>query len=210
MFDVFVGISVNEKIFSKKYPKIFNELSSYELLNFRDEIRKQYDTIIVGGNTIKTDNPNLLNKNNSNIRIIVDKYGDLNLNSKIFVNIPEKTYLILLCNNTNYIEELKRMKIKVIPLIDANESKILETIKKISIGNVLVEGGGKTISFFLRNNCINNIKMIRFPLVLPSDSIDLFDKIEKNIFLKLKTSFTIENNFVYEEYELKRDNSNVL
>ena len=80
----------------------------------------------------------------------------------------------------------------------------METIKKISVGKVLVEGGGKTISFFLKNNCIDNIKMIKFPFLLSSDSIDLFDKIEKTIFLKLKESFIIENKFIYEEYEIKR------
>ena len=204
MFDVFVGVSINQKIFSKVYPRVFNELSSNKLLDFRDKIRNQYGTIIVGGNTVKVDNPNLLNKNNSNIRIIIDKYGNLDLNSKVFVNKPEKTYLILLRKNTNYIEELKRRNIKVILLIDANETKILETIKKISVGKVLVEGGGKTISFFLKNDCIDNIKMIKFPFLLSSDSIDLFDKIEKTIFLKLKESFIIENKFIYEEYEIKR------
>lgn len=204
MFDVFVGVSINQKIFSKVYPRVFNELSSNKLLDFRDKIRNQYGTIIVGGNTVKVDNPNLLNKSNSNIRIIIDKYGNLDLNSKVFVNKPEKTYLILLQKNTNYIEELKRRNIKVILLIDANETKILETIKKISVGKVLVEGGGKTISFFLKNNCIDNIKMIKFPFLLSSDSIDLFDKIEKTIFLKLKESFIIENKFIYEEYEIKR------
>ena len=204
MFDVFVGVSINQKIFSKVYPRVFNELSSNKLLDFRDKIRNQYGTIIVGGNTVKVDNPNLLNKSNSNIRIIIDKYGNLDLNSKVFVNKPEKTYLILLQKNTNYIEELKRRNIKVILLIDANETKILETIKKISVGKVLVEGGGKTISFFLKNDCIDNIKMIKFPFLLSSDSIDLFDKIEKTIFLKLKESFIIENKFIYEEYEIKR------
>lgn len=46
--------------------------------------------------------------------------------------------------------------------------------------------------------------MIKFPFLLSSDSIDLFDKIEKTIFLKLKESFIIENKFIYEEYEIKR------
>ena len=107
MGDVFVALSINSKIFHFDNPNIFKLLTSKELVDIRNSIRGEYGTIIVGANTIKNDNPTLLNLNKNNIRIVIDKYGDLNLKSKIFCESPELTNVILLTENMDYEKKLR-------------------------------------------------------------------------------------------------------
>ena len=123
MVDLFIATSINSKIFLDNNPLIFGKLSSKKLLEVRNNIRNEYETIIVGGNTIKKDNPTLLNTNKSNIRIIVDKYADLDINSKIFTTMPERTNIILLKKNDKYKEKLLSIGVNVIYLESIEEKK---------------------------------------------------------------------------------------
>ena len=74
--DIFTAVSLNNKIMTNDNKYDFKVFSTSEILKFRDEIRNKYKAIMVGANTIKQDNPTLLNKDKSNKRIIIDKYQD--------------------------------------------------------------------------------------------------------------------------------------
>lgn len=205
MVDLFIATSINSKIFLDNNPLIFGKLSSKKLLEVRNNIRNEYETIIVGGNTIKKDNPTLLNTNKSNIRIIVDKYADLDINSKIFTTMPERTNIILLKKNDKYKEKLLSIGVNVIYLESIEEKEIIKTIKKIAIGKILVEGGSKTICMFLKNNFINNIRIIQFPIIFPQDALS-FEKFNNLIInCKLKESFIIDNKYIYECYKIDKN-----
>ena len=168
----------------------------------RDDIRNGYGTLIVGANTITNDNPTLLNSNKSNIRIIIDKYGDLNKDSKIFSIEPQKTFLILLIDNVEYEESLKKLGVNIVKLKKCSFEEIINNIKKIAIGNILVEGGAKTIGEFLNYKFIDNIIIIQFPIILPSDSVSLCDCVKEFKLLKLKTSYVFDSNYVYSHYQV--------
>lgn len=60
--DIFTAVSLNNKIISKNNEIDFKSISTKKLLEFREKIRNNYNTIIVGANTVKQDNPKLLNK----------------------------------------------------------------------------------------------------------------------------------------------------
>ena len=61
--DIFTATSLNNKIMINDEKYRFKELSTSEILKFRDKIRNKYKAIIVGADTIKKDNSILLNKN---------------------------------------------------------------------------------------------------------------------------------------------------
>ena len=123
MFDVFVAMSLNFKIFDNNFPSIFNYFSDEYILELRKKIRNEYKIIIVGANTIKIDNPNLLNSKKNNIRLVIDKYADINLNSNIFQNEPKLTYVLLLKNNKDYIKKLRKKGVNVILFEETDEIK---------------------------------------------------------------------------------------
>lgn len=202
MADIFIATSINSKIFFEENPSVFDDLTTRKLLDIRADIRNEYNTIIVGGNTIKKDNPTLLNIDKTNIRVIIDKYADLNLNSKIFTTMPNKTYLILLKKNKDYEEYLLRLGVNIIHLNNNDELEIIKEIKKISIGKILIEGGAKTIRMFLRNNFIDYIRMVQFPIILPLKSLGFDNNIDFIVNCKLYKNCIIDNNYIYQCYKV--------
>lgn len=203
MGDVFVATSINSKIFFEEDSNIFDKLTTKKLLDIRADIRNKYKTIIVGGNTIKRDNPTLLNIDKTNIRIIIDKYADLNIDSKIFTIMPNRTYLIILKKDKKYEKQLLNLGVNIVYLETKNEKEIIEKINKISVGKVLIEGGAKTICMFLRNDYVEHVKIVQFPIVLPSEALS-FEQINNCIIhCKLKESYTIDNQYIYQCYKVK-------
>lgn len=202
MGDIFIATSINSKIFYEGDPIIFNKLTTKKLLDIRAQIRNEYNTIIVGGNTIKRDNPSLLNLNKTNIRIIIDKYADLNINSNIFQKDPKKTYLIMLKKNDKYKDKLLNLGVNVIYLKNKKEEEIIKKIKELSVGKVLIEGGAKTIKLFLKNNFVENIRIIQFPIMLPEGSL-VFEQycnfVTKYI---LKDCYVIDEKYIYQCYKI--------
>ena len=170
MIDIFCAVSLNNKIAFSYDNDIFKKYSSKSLMAFRNNFRNRYKIIIVGGNTIKIDNPVLLNSNADNLRFIIDKYGDIDLNSNIFTIKSEQTFVFLLKDNPDYIAELHKRGVIV---IQCSESNLIFKIKECMSGDALIEGGGKTIDFFLKQGIVDSINLVIFPFILPSESLSL-------------------------------------
>ena len=198
--DIFTAVSLNNKMMTNDKKYDFKEFSTSEILKFRDEIRNKYKAIIVGANTIKQDNPTLLNKDKSNKRIIIDKYQDLSMDSKIFNVEPSKTYIIVSEEKKEYKKQIEEKGANYI--IYKSENEICDEINKIGDGKVLLEGGAKIIKKFLELGEIEKISIIQFPILYSNDSLGMFDYIENNYRLNLYESKIIDNQFVYSEYKL--------
>lgn len=198
--DIFTAVSLNNKIMTNDKKYDFKEFSTSEILRLRDEIRNKYKAIIVGANTIKQDNPTLLNKNRSNKRIIIDKYQDLSMDSKIFNVEPSKTYIIVSKEKKEYKKQIEEKGANYI--IYKSENEICDEINKIGEGKVLLEGGAKIIKKFFELGEIEKISIIQFPILYSNDALGMFDYIEKNYRLNLYESEIIDNQFVYSEYKL--------
>lgn len=197
--DIFTAVSLNNKIMTNDKKYDFKEFSTSEVLKFRDEIRNKYKAIIVGANTIKQDNPTLLNKDKSNKRIVIDKYQDLSIDSEIFNVEPSKTYIIVSEEKKEYKKQIEEKGANYI--IYKSENEICEEIKKIGEGKVLIEGGAKIIKKFLELKEIEKISIIQFPIIYSNDALGMFDYIENNYRLNLYESRIIDNQFVYSEYK---------
>lgn len=200
--DIFTAVSLNNKIISNNSEFDFKNVSTKEILSFRNKIRNQYKAIIVGVNTIKKDNPTLLNTNNDNKRIIIDKYQDLDMNLKIFNIEPQKTYIIALKDNENYKEMIEKKGANFI-VANTNE-EIVSKIQQISDGKILLEGGAKIISEFMKSSNIDTISVIQFPFIYSKNSLGMFDYLEENYKIELEKSDIIDSQFVYLKYKLKK------
>ena len=152
---------------------------------YSDILRSEVDAILVGSNTVKVDNcilkfkmPGLIKK--SQIRVILNRKLDLNINSKIFDNC-KKFRTIIFTNNESkkMISKFKKKYVEIIYLSKKNYNlkNILKLLSDLGVLNLLVEGGGKVFNSFFKENLFDNIYIFRS---------NLFSGIKENKFLEGK------------------------
>jgi diaminohydroxyphosphoribosylaminopyrimidine deaminase/5-amino-6-(5-phosphoribosylamino)uracil reductase len=177
-------------------------------------LRNKYMGIMVGINTIISDNPMLTARVENGInpyRIVVDPNLKIDLNSN-FVNFKDnKSIIITSENNKNHkkISLLENKNIKIIFLQgnDFKISDILYQIGKLGIDSILLEGGSNIISRAFKENVIDGGEIFIAPKILGDDKalpfIKGFDieKISQGIELKNIKFNTYENNISVEFYK---------
>ncbi|KQC15058.1 MAG: hypothetical protein APR63_12895 [Desulfuromonas sp. SDB] len=109
-------------------------------------IRSQHQAILVGNNTLRQDNPSLTVrgiKESSPVKVIIDPKNKLSKELNVFKHPP----VLLLCS--------KKPAFPVNYQICSNfklENLLFVLLTKFQIGSLLVEGGSRLISSFLKHN----------------------------------------------------------
>ena len=70
-------------------------------------------------------------------------------------------------------------------------------LKKFGIRSILIEGGAKTITEFLKNDFIDNIQLIIFPIFLNSEAINIFSGQDPFKKFKLILFKIIDKNYIF-------------
>ena len=151
-------------------------LTGKESINYVHKLRSEYDGVLVGAGTIKTDDP-LLNvrtvKGRNPIRIIIDGKLSIPIKSKILNSIdPENTWIF-----TSKEVDVKKVKVytnKGIKIFKINSlkqghlsiKKILKVLAKNKITSLLVEGGSEIFTQFLDKNLFDEIIILQAPKIL--------------------------------------------
>lgn len=205
--DIFVVMSLNSIIAKNNHSgsRIFKEFSSRKLLKFREKIRNKYDAILIGANTLIEDNPNLLNSKLNNQRLVIDEYYNLPLDSKIFINKSENTTIILKKDkkHIHYFDEIKQTGANILfldNLYDFKKNK--KEFREIGINNILLEGGAKIITKFLKNNAVNNIQLIVFPFFLNNQGVNLFLRQDYFGNFNLMLCKIIDHKYIFMKFKL--------
>jgi diaminohydroxyphosphoribosylaminopyrimidine deaminase/5-amino-6-(5-phosphoribosylamino)uracil reductase len=193
--------SIDSKIANKYYHSKW--ISSEKSRIFAHKLRLASDMIVVGANTLIKDNPYL------NVRYFKTKKQPsvciIAPNSKIPENLNvflEKRDVYILTKKHAY------SKAKVIePVIKNGEIELYDFLKKIykmGFRNILVEGGGKTIGSFIKQDCFDKISLFLSPIIIGSDGINAIEssfglnKNEIGIKLNMKAFKKIENDLYIE------------
>ena len=148
-----------------KRTKITNLISD----KYSDILRSEVDAILVGANTVRTDNCILKCKmtgliNKSPIRIVLNRKLDLSTNSKIFKNCKEfRTILFTSNSRKNLIKNYEKKGVEVTFLKKEfyTLKNILKELSSLGISNLLVEGGGKIFNSFFKENFFDYIYIFR-------------------------------------------------
>lgn len=130
-------------------------------------LRSEYDAVIVGANTVNTDDPELTVRNingRNPVRIIIDGRLLVRVSNKIF-NSKAPSVLYTSKSNSkkiqNKILKLEKKGIVVVPLPSNNGSlkihDILHDLSKHQIASVLVEGGSKIFSEFINSKLVDKV-----------------------------------------------------
>jgi diaminohydroxyphosphoribosylaminopyrimidine deaminase / 5-amino-6-(5-phosphoribosylamino)uracil reductase len=189
-FRLKTAISIDGKIaLNSQYSKwITNEKSR----KYVHKLRSQSDAILIGSNTLIADNPKLNirynQQNKENYIIILDSKLITDLNREIFKYHNNNKIIIVTANkDKKTIENYRSKNINVITTtLDKNKrlnvKKILKKIPEFGIKDILIEGGGQTYTYFLKNNLVDETYFFVSNKIIGNDGISVFDSLNLKSF----------------------------
>jgi len=151
-------------------------LTGKESIKFVHQLRNEYDAVLVGAGTIKSDDPQLNVreiKGRNPIRVIVDGNLSIPIKSKMLNSTdPEKTWIF-----TSFSSDEKKVKgivergINIFPIRGSshnllNIKKILKVLAEHKITSLLVEGGADIFTQFLEKDLFDEIIILQSPKIL--------------------------------------------
>ncbi len=143
------------------------------------KLRSQHDAIMIGSGTLRTDNPNLtcrLSGLNSPIRIILDSGNYLTMDHNV-VSQCSKTWVVV-----DAIPDQKILGVEYIIIsrdVDGNFklTELMAQLVHLGITRLLVEGGAKLISSFLRQDLYDKLAVFTAPYIAGDGFIDAYSDV---------------------------------
>lgn len=138
-------------------------------LDFLHQLRASVDAVVVGIGTVIADDPLLTVRRvpgESPVRVIIDPNGRLPKRARCLSEGDTRVYVVTTgrkydCDNVETIQLAKRPG-----GIDPHD--IVDSLFKLGIRRILVEGGAKTISRFLAAGSIDRLYLLVAPMLLGS------------------------------------------
>ncbi|WP_166392401.1 2,5-diamino-6-(ribosylamino)-4(3H)-pyrimidinone 5'-phosphate reductase [Candidatus Nitrosotalea sp. TS] len=188
------AMSMDGKIATRKGESKFS--SSKDLARVH-RLRGSVDAILVGRNTVSVDNPSLTvrhAKGRNPLRIILDPKATISPSSKI-VKTSKKIHTMAIVSETAPSRRVSILAKKGLEVIKCGKiridlKKLLSILAKRGIRKILVEGGGTTNWYFLKEKLVDEIIVTITPYVVGGkESVSLveghgFDKISYPLKLK--------------------------
>lgn len=135
------------------------------------KLRKRVQGILVGINTVLTDNPLLTvrpGRGNQPLRIVLDSRLRISLDCRLFTTIKQAPVLVCTTEtgskNSEKVAEINALGGNVFAGCDLKE--VLEHAGSIGIEQLLIEGGAKVIDSFLRKNLADEVVIYIAPTAL--------------------------------------------
>jgi 2,5-diamino-6-(ribosylamino)-4(3H)-pyrimidinone 5'-phosphate reductase len=191
------------------------ELSDEEDWREVHKLRTEVDAILVGKNTIFTDDPKLHIKyhvHEGYYRVVVDSNLSMPLSSKV-ISYEQEIYPTIICTTQNVSEKkIKKFKAENVEIIKAGKGERVDLIKlmpKLSqygIKTLLLEGGGTLNWSFFKNDLIDEMRLTIAPWIIGGkDAVSLvegkgFDRMFQGIKFDL-IDVKSRNNYVILKYK---------
>ncbi len=188
-----LATSLDGKIATKNFDSKW--ITSQQARNFAHHLRGINDAILVGANTVRYDDPSLDCRISgledfSPIRVIVSKSLDLNSDAKIFQNCDKISTLILTCNSQ---KKSPSPQAKIILCAEKNgEVDLQNALKKLAengINSLLIEGGQKIATAFLKENLVDELVWIKNKKIVGNDGIAAIGDFDITAISKALTHF---------------------
>jgi 2,5-diamino-6-(ribosylamino)-4(3H)-pyrimidinone 5'-phosphate reductase len=204
--------------------KIASKSGDPELSDEKDwkevhKLRTKVDAIMVGKNTVLTDDPKLhikYHQHDGYYRIILDSKLSIPISSKVITYQPE-LYPTIICTTENVspqkIKEFKEKNVKIIKSgkgARVNVVKLMPELSKLEIESILLEGGGTVNWSFIKNQLIDEVRLTIAPWIVGGkDAVSLvegkgFEYMKHAINFRL-ISVKHRSNYVILKYKRKND-----
>lgn len=136
-------------------------------------LRALADAVIVGVDTVRTDDPRLTVRacaGENPVRVVLDHRGRVDLERHLFTDSAAQTLWILGCADSETGRDMAGANVDVVRLPCDDEgfppSLVLDTLAERGLGRVLVEGGGVTVSRFLAAGALQRLYLTLAPLII--------------------------------------------
>ncbi len=191
---------------SKEIMKLMDD----EANKYLHQIRAECDGIMVGANTVRIDNPNLTVRcveGENPIRVIPTSTGDIPLDSNVLNTEVAPT--IIAVSERAPAEKVREFEERGAKVVVAGKERIdfpllLARLKELGINKLMVEGGSKVNWELLRNDLVDEIRLIHLPVVVGGDDVpsltsgEGFGSLEKVKRFKIKRVFRCGNQVITE------------
>ena len=201
-------LTLDKGVSSKEIMKLMDE----EANKYLHRIRAECDGIMVGANTVRIDNPNLTVRyveGDNPIRIIPSSKANIPLDSNV-LNV-EVARTIVAVSESAPEDKVQALKSKGVEVITAGKDKVdfkklFEKLYDLGIKKLMVEGGSKVNWELIKNDLVDEIRLIHLPVVVGGDNVPSLVSGEGFKSLDLVKKFRIKNVFkcgnqVITEYE---------
>jgi diaminohydroxyphosphoribosylaminopyrimidine deaminase / 5-amino-6-(5-phosphoribosylamino)uracil reductase len=139
-------------------------------------LRSEFDSVLVGANTVLRDNPELTVrrvKGKNPVRLVVDGRLSLPCTRAIFNTTKVPTWLFTstkaVKQNIRKVQKFISQGVRVLPISSAfnlNGELILRTLATEGITSVLIEGGASTVEEFVKRSFADKLYLFIAPKVL--------------------------------------------
>ncbi len=135
---------------------------------FVHSLRSQVSAVLIGVNTILTDNPYLTDRfvgRNNPARVVIDPHLKIPLESNFLKPDSRKIIITSRANDPRKIEKLIALGAEIL-LFEGEHSALLDIIQKLgslNIASILVEGGGKVFSQFFNEHSYDELYLFIAP-----------------------------------------------
>lgn len=154
-------------------------LSGEESSKRVQELRNEYDAILVGGNTAFVDDPNLTDRSGKErhrklVRVVLDNSLRISENSKV-ARTAEITPTIVF-SNSNDIDKISLLESKGIEVISINArdlTSVLDALAKKDLQSILVEGGAEIAGSFVDTKLVDKLTFIVAPIIIGGNDAPL-------------------------------------
>ena len=138
--------------------------SDEDIARVRD-LRKEYDSILVGVGTVISDNPHLtvkgLGYDDNPIRVIIDPHGRTPDDALV---LDERAPTVMVTSSSCDREWDAEEIVRAGDPLDLN--LMLEALDEMGIDSILVEGGGETIAGFFRAGLVDKYTVFVGPCMI--------------------------------------------
>ena len=179
----------------------FSEWISSEVSRkYVHSLRSKYDAVLIGSGTAKIDDPKLtvrMVEGRNPFRIVLDSAFKLRPDLKLFrLNDDKKTIVVTDEENRAKIKKIEKFRKLDVEVLFVKRDKfkrldllsILKKLNKKGISSILVEGGGRTFSSFIKKDLFDDIYLFISPKIL-GEGLKTFPELS---FKNLKNSLKLK------------------
>ncbi|HXT64941.1 MAG TPA: bifunctional diaminohydroxyphosphoribosylaminopyrimidine deaminase/5-amino-6-(5-phosphoribosylamino)uracil reductase RibD [Pyrinomonadaceae bacterium] len=137
------------------------------------EMRHQYDAIMVGGGTVRADDPLLTDRSGKPrrrplVRVVIEQYLRTSAESQLAQTTDAAPVIVFACDaDTDALDALRRRKVEVVAQGSALDlPSVLDDLGKRSLQSVLVEGGPALAGLLLEAGLINKVTFFVAPMIV--------------------------------------------
>ncbi|HEY3747805.1 MAG TPA: RibD family protein [Pseudonocardiaceae bacterium] len=137
-------------------------------------LRALADAVVVGVDTVRTDNPRLTVRacsGDNPVRVVLDHRGRVDRDRHVFTDGAAPTLWVLGCaddDTDQHVADTDGVEVVRLPCDDDGIAPrmLLDALAERGLGRVLIEGGGVTVSRFLAAGTLDRMYLTIAPLIL--------------------------------------------